>query len=142
MSSIALPYGYRWQIRNDTGEAIDASNITLYGRLWAHDTAGAPDPDTSQSSWSGDNTTLADGSYDQLGSNVSNATDLFEGGDFLLEADLSGETAPDGTISLWLQLTTAASPGAGDFPDDGTGELCAVLSWSGTAAVRRKQFQL
>ena len=123
------PY-YKLVVQNNTGEQIDATNITARIRKFKHDKEGQL-TFSDEVTLAGDNATLADAGYDDLGAAVTNTTDGYTGLIGTLEYDLSGETGPDGTIDCYVKISSDGT----NYPDDDLQDLIHIGScvFDGTA---------
>lgn len=120
---------YHLFIQNNCGESINASNVTARFRKWKFNSSGALVL-SSSTTVSGDNTTLGDGLYDDLGSAINNTSDLYLGLVGTLECNLSSGT-PDGTVDCYLKISSDGT----NYSDDDLqpNVLIASCVFDGTA---------
>jgi hypothetical protein len=130
---------YRFVAKNATGVALGAGDsITLNCTRWNFDSNGARNAEESEASLMSGGGSLANNGY-LVGStqdNTAPGTKWF-GGEFEFEATISTAT-PNGNIELYYQTST---DGGTTWPDNGNGELIAILNFTATGT-KRDSFQL
>ena len=124
---------YRFQVKNATGVAFGASDsITVKGIRYKIDATGALVQESTEAVLFSGGVSLANGAVENGTSQDNTVGDWF-GGDFLLTCVLSTAT-PNGNVELRYQVST---DGGTTWPDDGTGELIAVINFVATGTKRR-----
>ena len=128
MSSIGLPRNYRITAKNDTGETLNAGDLTVMARRVKLDTNGALSFESTEATLLSISADLTNGSY-VSGSGVDNSTNGWMGGE--LEITITTASATSGGVEIWLDAST---DGGTTWPDNGKGILLAYAKVTATGA--------
>lgn len=124
-----LPAHWRLVAENETGESIPLGDLSVDYRLYKGDGSGGVDyasevADTNAAA-------IADGAEEDITGTVDNTADGQVGLVGNISVDLSGGTAPDGDVLLWLEGSTDAGTSFERSPSP-----LGIVNFSGSAAVK------
>ena len=135
MSQIGLPHTYRFTVKNETGQTIATSSIFVRARRVKMDAAGALTFEGSEDTVTTSGSTLANNAY-LTGTTQDNSTNVWLGGDF--EFTVTAPASSNGNVLCYLEGST---DGGTDWPDNGLGQIVAILNFT-TSGTKRTFFEL
>ena len=124
-----LPAHWRLVAENETGESIAIGNLSVDYRLYKGDGSGgvayaAEVAETNSAA-------IADGAEEDITGTVDNTTDGQVGLVGNIGVDLSGGTAPDGDVLLWLEGSTDGGTSFERSPSP-----LGIVNFTGSAATK------
>ena len=124
-----LPAHWRLVAENETGESIPLGNLSVDYRLYKGDGSGGVDyaaevADTNAAD-------IADGAEEDITGTVDNTTDGNVGLVGNIGVDLSGGTAPNGDVLVWLEGSTDGGTSFERSPSP-----LGIVNFTGSAATK------
>lgn len=135
---MALPAYWKLTAENQTGEQIDANEITVDYREYSGDGSGGSTYDSSETTVQ-NGSAISDTNSGDLASGITYPVDntsngsIGIAGDFTV--DLSDGTSPDGDVELYLEGSTDGGTSYSRSPSP-----IAIVSFDGTAESDDTQF--
>ena len=130
MSSIGLPPHYRFTVKNETGQTIASSSITVTAKRAKFDSSGVLTYEGSEATVFSYGSTLGNGGF-ASGSTQDNTTNKYLGGDFLFT--VTAPTSSSGHVILYLERSTDAGT---TWDSNGDGEAVASLYFTASGTKR------
>ena len=124
-----LPAHWRLVAENETGESIPTGNLSVDYRPYKGDGSGGVSYAAEVANTNSE--AIADGAEEDITGTVDNATIGNVGLVGNVGVDLSGGTAPNGDVLLWLEGSTDAGTSFERSPSP-----LAILNFTGSAATK------
>ena len=129
---MALPKYYKFVAKNECGETLGASTITVTLIRWKFNSSGELVYESSETSLQ-NSSSIADDAYGDIGSAQNNSSDLYLGGYGMFTVNASSLSSPDGSVTLYLHRSTDNS----NFDDNGRGVVLAIIHVDSATTFRR-----
>lgn len=130
-----LPEFYRFQVKNETGETLAASAVTVEAKRLKFNGQAAIQYESSETNVFTHAPTIINDAYAE-GATQDNSSDLFVGGHF--EFEVTAPASADGNVTLFLQRST---DDGSTWDSDGLGEKVAAINFT-TSGTKRASFEL
>jgi hypothetical protein len=117
---------YRFVVLNNMGAAFASGAIVIKARRWNFNSSGVQTWEASEASVLSSTSLTGNAAYNKDCAAVDNSTNAYLGGEFEVKATTPASgTSATGSVTVYIENST---DGGTTWPDDGQGDVVAVIS--------------